>query len=51
MPAKSRSQFRLMKAIAEGTYPSGHRGISRKVAKEFVDHQSPKKLPERKKKK
>jgi len=50
MPAKSKSQFKLMKAIAEGTYPSGYRGISKKVAKEFVDHQSPKKLPERVKK-
>lgn len=45
MPAKSKAQFKLMKAIAEGTYPSGYRGISRKVAREFVDHQSPKGLP------
>jgi len=51
MPAKSKSQFRLMKAIAEGTYPSGYRGISKKVAKEFVDHQSPKGLPKKVKKK
>ena len=51
MPAKSKSQFRLMKAIAEGTYPSGYRGISKKVAKEFVDHQSPKGLPRKVKKK
>jgi len=51
MPAKSRSQFRLMKAIAEGTYSSGYRGISKKVAKEFVNHQSPKKLPEKVRKK
>ena len=50
MPAKSLKQFKLMKAIAEGTYPSGHRGISKKVAKEFVDHQSPKGLPRKKKK-
>jgi len=50
MPAKSKAQFKLMKAIAEGTYPSGYRGISKKVAKEFVDHQSPKGLPSRKKK-
>ena len=51
MPAKSKSQFKLMKTIAEGTYPSGYRVISKKVAKEFVDHQSPKGLPEKKKKK
>jgi len=51
MPAKSKSQFRLMKAIAEGTYPSGYRGISKKVTKEFVDHQSPKGLPRKVKKK
>lgn len=51
MPAKSKAQFKLMKAIAEGTYPSGYRGISRKVAREFVNHQSPKGLPTRIKKK
>jgi len=51
MPAKSKSQFRLMKAICEGTYPSGYRGISKKVACEFIDHQSPKRLPRRVKKK
>lgn len=50
MPAKSKSQFKLMKGICEGTYPSGYRGISKKVACEFVDHQSPKGLPTRKKK-
>ena len=51
MPAKSKAQFKLMKAIAEGTYPSGYRGITKKVAKEFVDHQSPKGLPRKVKKK
>ena len=51
MPARSKAQFKLMKAIAEGTYPSGYRGISKKVAKEFVDHQSPKGLPRKVKKK
>ena len=50
-PAKSKAQFKLMKAIAEGTYPSGYRGISRKVAREFVDHQSPKGLPKKVKRK
>jgi len=51
MPAKSKAQFKLMKAICEGTYPSGYRGISKKVACEFVNHQSPKGLPRKVKKK
>ncbi len=51
MPAKSKAQFKLMKAICEGTYPSGHRGISKKVACEFVRNQSPKGLPRKVKKK
>jgi len=51
MPAKSKAQFKLMKAICEGVYPSGYRGISKKVACEFVKDQSPKGLPARKKKK
>lgn len=51
MPAKSKAQFKLMKAICEGTYPSGYRGISKKVACEFVNHQSPKGLPKKLKKK
>ena len=49
MPAKSKAQFRLMKAICEGTYPSGHRGISKKVACEFVKGQKPGGLPQKKK--
>jgi len=51
MPAKSKAQFALMKGICEGTYPSGYRGISKKVACEFVNHQSPKGLPKKVKKK
>ena len=51
MPAKSNSQFKLMKGICEGTYPSGYRGISKKVACEYIDHQSPKGLPKKVKKK
>jgi len=47
MPAKSKAQWKLMKAIAEGAYPSGYRGITKKVAKEFIDHQSPKGLPKK----
>ena len=48
MPAKSKVQFKLMKAICEGTYPDGYQGISKKVACEFVGGQSPKGLPEKK---
>jgi len=48
MPAKSKAQFKLMKAICEGTYPDGYRGISKKLACEFIKGQSPKGLPERK---
>lgn len=36
MPAVSKSQFRLMAAICEGKYPDGYRGISKKVACEFI---------------
>jgi len=50
MPATSKKQFRLMKAICEGTYPDGYRGISKKVACEFVKEQSPKGLPLKKRK-
>lgn len=50
MPAKSKAQFKLMKGICEGNYPSGYRGISKKTACEFVNHQSPKGLPKKKKK-
>lgn len=39
MPAKSKAQFKLMKGIAEGNYPSGYRGISKKVASEIVSGQ------------
>lgn len=48
MPAKSKKQFNLMKAICEGTYPNGYRGIPRKVACEYVKGQSPKGLPKSK---
>ena len=36
-----------MKGICEGTYPDGYRGISRKVACEYVKGQSPKGLKKR----
>lgn len=45
MPATSKSQFKLFKAICEGNLPDGHRGISKEVACEFVKGQSPKGLP------
>jgi len=48
MPAKSKSQFKLMKGICEGTYPDGYRGIPRAVACEYVRGQSPKNLPKKK---
>ncbi|RLF89001.1 hypothetical protein DRN43_04660 [Thermococci archaeon] len=51
MPAVSKAQWKLFKAICEGTYPSGYRGISREVACEFIRGQSPKGLPSRVKKK
>ena len=36
MPVKSQAQYRLMKAICEGTYPDGHRGISKEVACKYI---------------
>jgi len=48
MPAKSKVQWKLFKGICEGNYPDGYRGISKKVACEFVGHGSPKGLPEKK---
>ena len=47
MPAKSKAQFRLFKAIWEGSLPSGYLGISKKVACEYIKGQSPKGLPEK----
>ena len=42
MPAKSRSQFKLMKGVCKGTIKKS--GISKKVACEYVKGQSPKGL-------
>lgn len=39
-----------MKAICEGVYPSGYRGITKKVACEYIKGQSPKGLPTKVKK-
>jgi hypothetical protein len=48
MPTVSKSQFRLMKGICEGSIKPKD-GISKKTACEFVENQSPKGLPEKKK--
>jgi len=49
MPAKSKQQFKLMKGVCEGSIKP-KRGLTKKVACEFVQGQSPKGLPKRKKK-
>lgn len=36
MPSRSIVQFKLMAGICNGTYPDGYRGISKKVACDFV---------------
>ena len=36
MPFKSQAQARLMFGISNGTYPDGYRGVSKKVADDFV---------------
>ena len=47
MPAKSKSQFRLMEGIAHGSIePKG--SLTPAKAAEYVKGQSPKRLPERK---
>jgi hypothetical protein len=47
MPAKSQAQFKLMQGICHGAYPDGYRGISKKVACEFVNGQTMKDLPKK----
>ena len=46
MPAKSKRQFKLMKGVCEGSIK--RKGLTRKVACEYVKGQSPKGLPKRK---
>lgn len=46
MPAKSKSQFRLFKAVEKGDVQIP--GLSKKEAKEYTKGQSPKDLPESK---
>ena len=48
MPPRSKAQARFMRAVASGDVKS--KGLSKKQAKEFVEHHSTKNLPERKKK-
>lgn len=50
MPAKSKAQLRMMRAIADGRMKAPP-GLSRAEAREFVEKtRNPKKLPERAKK-
>lgn len=53
MPAKavSKAQFRFFQAIAHGIVKKKPKGLSREEAREFIAGQSPKGLPEKKKKK
>ena len=37
MPVKSLLQFRLMEGVCHGAYPDGYRGISKRVACDFVN--------------
>lgn len=47
MPAKSKAQFQLFKGICTGSIKP-KKGITRKVACEYVKGQSPKGLPKKK---
>ena len=51
MPAKSKAQYGLMQAVAHGTAKHKPKGLSRAEAKEYVKGQSPKRLPEKAKRK
>ena len=53
MPAESKAQYRFMQAMLHGDEPKkkGKKRPSKKVAREFVEGQSPKGLPERKRRK
>ena len=50
MPAKSKQQFKLMKGIATGSIKPRKGLPSKKQAQEFIQGQSPKGLPRKKKK-
>lgn len=49
MPAKSKKQFKFMKAVESGSVKAP--GLSKKEAAEYTKGQSPKKLPNKVKKK
>lgn len=49
MPAKSKAQYRFMQAAAHNPKFAKKAGIKPSVAAEFVSGQSPKGLPEKKK--
>lgn len=51
MPAKSKAQFRYLQALLHGNVKNKPEGLTKKVAKEFIDATpSYKALPEKKKK-
>jgi hypothetical protein len=49
MPAKSKKQFRFMKAVESGAIKK--KGLSKEEAREYTEGQSPGNLPEKAKKK
>jgi len=49
MPAVSKKQYKLMRAVCSGTAKKKPKGLSKAEACEFVRGQSPKGLPEKKK--
>lgn len=51
MPAKSKAQFGLMGAVCGGKAKNKPKGLTKAKACEYIRGQSPKKLPQRVKKK
>lgn len=51
MPATSKAQYAFMQAVAHGRAKKKPKGLSRSEAAEYVAGQSPKGLPQRKRKK
>jgi len=49
VPAVSKKQYKLMRAVCSGTAKKKPKGLSKAEACEFVRGQSPKGLPEKKK--
>ena len=46
MPAKSKKQYEMMRQIRDGELPDGYRGISKQLASEFIEGQTPDYLPD-----